>query len=104
MAVTLAGGCRVSGMREGEALVHGNLRIWTQIGKATGAHAISLRVMEFAPGLSPSIRNGDVEEILYVLGEFDNANGAEGAEYGSQGQARSAPPLDGVSNEVPHPE
>jgi len=68
MAVVLEGGCRVSGAREGEPLVKGTLRIWNQIGRATGAQAISLRVMEFAPGLSPGISNDDCDEILYVLG------------------------------------
>src|SRR5215813_2597522 len=81
MAVTLEGGCRVSDMREGKPLVNGSLRIWNQIGRATSAQAISLRVMEFAPGLSPTIRNGDCDEIQYVLGEFESFNGAESAEY-----------------------
>lgn len=67
MAVTLEGGCRVSDMREGEPVVNGTLRIWNRIGKANGAQAISLRVMEFAPGLSPGVRNGDCDEILYVV-------------------------------------
>ncbi|HVS80140.1 MAG TPA: cupin domain-containing protein [Pyrinomonadaceae bacterium] len=67
MAANLEGGCRVSDMREGESLTEGTLRIWNRIGRATGAQAISLRVMEFAPGLSPGIRNDDCDEILYVL-------------------------------------
>ena len=67
MAVVLEGGCRVSEMREGEPLIEGTLHIWNRIGHATGAQAISLRVMEFAPGLSPGIRNEDCDEILYVL-------------------------------------
>ena len=67
MAVTLEGGCRVSEMREGDPLIAGTLRIWNRIGRATGARAISLRVLEFAPGLSPVIRNDDCDEILYVL-------------------------------------
>src|SRR5882724_11127501 len=67
MAITLEGGCRVSEMREGEPLIEGTLRIWNRIGHATGAQAISLRVMEFAPGLSPGIRNDDCDEVLYVL-------------------------------------
>ena len=70
MAVVLAGGCRVSDMREGEPVVNGTLRIWNQIGKATGADAISLRVMEFAPGLSPAIRNDDCDEVLYVTSDL----------------------------------
>ncbi len=67
MPITLAGGCRVSEMREGAQVIEGTLRIWNQIGRSTGAQAISLRTMEFAPGLSPEIRNGNCDEILYVL-------------------------------------
>jgi mannose-6-phosphate isomerase-like protein (cupin superfamily) len=67
MALILEGGCRVSEMHEGEHLSEGSLRIWNQVGRATGAEAISLRIMEFAPGLSPGIRNGDCDDILYVL-------------------------------------
>ena len=120
MAVTLEGGCRVSEMREGEPVVNGTVRIWNQVGKANGANAISLRVMEFAPGLSPGIRNGDCDEILYVVDEFENIDhygGAESAGYDSQGQARgpprgspagvearSAPPLDQEGNKDSHPE
>ncbi len=67
MAEILAGGCRVSDMCEGEPLSEGTLRIWNRIGRATGAQAISLRVMEFAPGLSPPIQNVDCDEILYAI-------------------------------------
>src|SRR5437660_1332389 len=67
MSVTLQGGCCVSGMREGDSIVAGTLRIWNRIGRATGAQAISLRAMEFAPGMSPTIRNDECDEILYVL-------------------------------------
>src|SRR5437016_9816692 len=67
MPLILEGGCRVSEMREGVPNIEGTLRIWNQIGRATGAQAISLRVMEFAPGQSPEVRNGDGDEILYVL-------------------------------------
>jgi mannose-6-phosphate isomerase-like protein (cupin superfamily) len=69
MVVTLEGGCRVSAMRDGEPLAKDTVSIWNQIGLATGAQAISLRVLEFAPGLSPGIRNGDCDEVLYLLGE-----------------------------------
>lgn len=74
MVVILEGGCRVSSMHYGEPLVQGTLRIWKQVGRATGAQAISLRVMEFAPGLSPAIRNDDCDEILYVLNTRDGGN------------------------------
>jgi len=73
MAVNLEGGCRVTDMREGEPVINGTLRIWNQIGKATGAQAISLRVMEFLPGLSRGIRNGDCDQILYVVNEVSTA-------------------------------
>src|SRR5712691_7826062 len=67
MAVELAGGCRVSQMREGTPLVNGTLSIWHQIGRTVGAQAISLRILEFAPGLSPGITNNDCDDALYVL-------------------------------------
>lgn len=67
MAVVLEGGCRVSTMTEGEPRVAGSLSIWDQIGKATGAKAISLRVLEFGPGTSPVLSNRDSDEVFYVL-------------------------------------
>jgi len=67
MAVILEGGCRVSEMREGTPLVHGTLTVWPQVGRSIGAQAISLRVLEFAPGISPGMRNERSEEVLYVL-------------------------------------
>ncbi len=67
MTTTLAGGCRVTSMREGDPLSSGTLTVWPQIGRATGAQAISLRILEFSPGLSPGLRNTDCDEILYVL-------------------------------------
>ena len=51
MSITLEGGCRVAQMRAGEPATEGTLRIWNQIGRATGAQAIALRILEFAPGL-----------------------------------------------------
>ncbi|HXD34382.1 MAG TPA: cupin domain-containing protein [Pyrinomonadaceae bacterium] len=72
MPVNLEGGCRVIDMREGEAVEHGTLRIWSPIGRRTGAQAISLRVLEFAPGTSPGFRNETCDETFYVL-ERDEA-------------------------------
>ena len=54
-------------MRDGDPLVNGTLTVWPQVGRATGAQAISLRILEFAPGLSPGLCNADCDEILYVL-------------------------------------
>lgn len=68
MPVILEGGCRVSAIREGEPFASGTVRVWNQIGRAKGAESISLRVMEFAPGSSPAIRNDDCDQILYVVG------------------------------------
>jgi len=63
-------------MGEGEPLTQGTLRIWNRIGRATGAQAISLRVMEFLPGLSPVIQNDDCDEILYLLPRGDDSDTA----------------------------
>jgi mannose-6-phosphate isomerase-like protein (cupin superfamily) len=67
MPVILEGGCRVSMMDEGEPRVSGSLKMWNQIGKASGAKAISLRVLEFGPGTSPVLRNQAADEVIYVL-------------------------------------
>jgi mannose-6-phosphate isomerase-like protein (cupin superfamily) len=64
MSLLLEGGCRVGGWKEGEALTHGNLRLWRH---AMGAEAMSLRVLEFAAGLSPGLRNSGCDEVLYVV-------------------------------------
>ena len=67
MAVILEGGCRVSEMRAGPPLKIGNLKIWQHVGRAQGAQAISLRVLEFGKGISPALHNETSDEILYVL-------------------------------------
>jgi len=67
MAVVLEGGCRVTGIKDGEPTINGTLSVWPQIGRANGASAISLRTMEFAPGLSPGFRNQECDQVIYVL-------------------------------------
>jgi mannose-6-phosphate isomerase-like protein (cupin superfamily) len=67
MAVLLEGGCRVSSMKEGTPTVQGSMKIWTQVGRATGARGISLRVLEFGPGPSPAMQNRESDEVLYYL-------------------------------------
>src|SRR2546423_6173739 len=106
MAVILEGGCRVSEMRDGEAVVNGTLRVWNRIGRATGAQAISLRVMEFGPGLSPTIGNEDCDQILYVLDSsfVSRDHHREAVKESSQGQACGAPPLDQNLLSSSHPE
>jgi len=67
MPVLLDGGCRVSRLREGTPEGRGSLRVFLHVGRTTGASAISLRVLEFAPGLSPTFANVSCDEILFVL-------------------------------------
>lgn len=67
MPALLEGGCFVEGLREGEPLARGNLKVWRHIGRAVGAEAITLRVLECGPGSSPSLRNQVCDEVLYVL-------------------------------------
>ena len=67
MAEVLEGGCRVSTMHEGAPRVFGTLKVWDQIGRASGAEAISLRVLEFGPGRSPGLHNRECDEVIYVL-------------------------------------
>src|SRR6266566_3706985 len=67
MTVVLEGGCRVTGVRDGEPTINGTLSVWPQIGRAYGASAISLRTIEFAPGLSLGFRNQECDEIIYGL-------------------------------------
>jgi mannose-6-phosphate isomerase-like protein (cupin superfamily) len=54
-------------MHDGAVRVFGSLKIWDRIGKATGADAISLRVLELEPGVSPVLTNQECDEVLYVL-------------------------------------
>lgn len=54
MAVLLEGGCRVSTMNEGLPPQEGSL--------------LSMRVLEFGPGLSPELRRDEFDEVLFSLG------------------------------------
>ena len=67
MAIVLEGGCRVATMQEGDPRVFGSLKVWSQIGRASGAEAISLRILEFGTGISPALRNRECDEVIYVL-------------------------------------
>jgi len=71
MAVELEGGCRVSAMNEGAPEIVGNVKLWRQIGPATGAKAVSLQIMEFDEGRSPLIRNDEFDEVFYYLESFE---------------------------------
>jgi mannose-6-phosphate isomerase-like protein (cupin superfamily) len=67
MPILLEGGCRVSRLHEGTPEERGSLRVFRHVDRTTGASAISLRVLEFAPGLSPILANASCDEILFVL-------------------------------------
>jgi len=54
-------------MHDGVPEVSGSLTVWNRIGKATGDDAISLRILEFGPGVSPVLSNRGCDEVLYVL-------------------------------------
>jgi len=96
MTIALEGGCRVSEMHEGDPLNAGTLRIWNRIGRATGAQAISLRIMEFAPGLSPGVRNHDCDEILYVLDLERDSRVDPGAQLLIDGRSHDISPEIGI--------
>jgi mannose-6-phosphate isomerase-like protein (cupin superfamily) len=78
-------------MREGAPVINGTLRVWSQIGRATGAHAIGLRVLEFAPGLSPGSRNDHCDEVLYLVQHTQPGYEKPGTEQGSDADPRIAP-------------
>jgi mannose-6-phosphate isomerase-like protein (cupin superfamily) len=67
MADLLNPPCRVMDLREGAPARHGVLTVWRHVGRESGARAMSLRVLDVAPGTSPGLLNGDCEEVLFVL-------------------------------------
>jgi mannose-6-phosphate isomerase-like protein (cupin superfamily) len=97
MALILEGGCRVSEMREGAPIVEGTLRMWNQIGRATGAQAISLRILEFELGLSPGFRS-DSDDILYVLGCWERGRPVRLSEHSERTLAQVF--IDGQSYDI----
>jgi mannose-6-phosphate isomerase-like protein (cupin superfamily) len=100
MVVILEGGCRVSHLHDGEPLVAGSIRVWRQVGRATGAQAISLSVMEFAPGMSPTIRNDECDQILYLLDNAYLASESDGDEVSTARGSGRVVTIDGMSFEV----
>ncbi|MDX6530669.1 MAG: hypothetical protein QOH41_2959 [Blastocatellia bacterium] len=100
MPGSFAGGCRVSDMREGVPVVNGTLRIWNQVGRATGAQAISLRILGFAPGLSPAIRNADCDEILYVLDTPEHEHSVSSEVSTACGSGRAKILINGASYDI----
>ena len=70
MSTFLEGGCYVTHKSENAPVVSGTLSQRNVIGAATGAQAISLRILEFTKGLSPGIRT-DADNVLYRLESSD---------------------------------
>jgi len=67
MGSILEGGCIVTDWEQGSCVENGSLRAYPQIGRATGAKAISLRVLVFASGQSTVFQEVACDEVLYVL-------------------------------------
>ena len=67
MLANLEGGCRVTGLKDGEPVVEGALRTWKHFGTHAGAKAISLRVLELPAGERATLRNETADEVLYVV-------------------------------------
>jgi len=74
MLAILDGGCRVVGLKEGEPVRDGVLRIWKHFGTEAGARAISLRVLELPAGDRATLRNQVSDEVLYVIAGSGSAN------------------------------
>jgi len=73
MTVILEGGCVVRGMKEGVPSISGTASVWSQVSRKTGAKAISLHILAFAPGISPGLSNQDCDQVLYFLEQLDDA-------------------------------
>ena len=96
MAVVLEGGCRVSTMHEGVPHVSGSLKVWNQIGRANGAEAISLRILEFGPGSSPVLRNRECDEVSYVLEDLEDETATAGCSVVIDGSSYEVGPRCGI--------
>ncbi len=68
MPINLEGGCLVVNTHEVPPDTAGTVSGRTVIGRKVGAHAISLRQLEFKPGTSPCLCTGDWEETWFVVG------------------------------------
>lgn len=58
----------------------GPLRVFRHVGRESGAEAVSLRVLELDPGGKAGLRNGECEEVLFVLQGLGSLT-LEGARY-----------------------
>jgi len=114
MPIELTGRCRVSGLREGAPREHGTLRVWQHAGRESGASAISLRVLELAPGRSPTLGGAACDEVLYVFSGagallFDGCTRPIGTDTGfyvppgTRFEIEASAPMTLVSSRCPDP-
>src|ERR1051325_2059369 len=61
----LDGGVQVTGLRDGEPVLDGPMRIWNHF----QGDKVSLRVLELDSGARTEISNEDEEEVLYHFGD-----------------------------------
>jgi len=98
-------------------MVAGTVRVWRQVGRDSGAGAISLRTLEFDTGESPKLLNAGCDQVVYVL-EGEGSITIDGSVYGIEpemgvyirpGQAFSVlnpnrEPMVLISSQCPEPE
>jgi len=98
-------------------MVAGTVRVWRQVGRDSGAGAISLRTLEFDTGESPKLLNAGCDQVAYVL-EGEGSITIDGSVYGIEpemgvyirpGQAFSVlnpnrEPIVLISSQCPEPE
>jgi mannose-6-phosphate isomerase-like protein (cupin superfamily) len=98
-------------------MVTGTVRVWRQVGRDSGARAISLRTLEFDTGKSAELLNAVCDQVVYVL-EGNGSITIDGSVYGIEpemgvyirpGQAFSVlnpnrEPIVLISSQCPEPE
>jgi len=83
-------------MTEGVPRIAGTLSIWPQIGRVTGAIAISMRILEFGPGLSPGLCNQQCDEVFYLLEDLSGAVDGRGCTIFIDGRAHELETQTGI--------
>jgi len=95
MSVVLEGGCFVTDWMETSPVVTGTLSERKVIGRSTGAQAISLRILQFAQGLSPGLRTSDADDVLYPV-DVGGDSVDDGCDVFIDGRRHYVPPQTGV--------
>ena len=82
----------VTTLRSGSPREEGTLRVWSRFGPESGARALSLRILDLAPGPAPAWRSADRDELLFTL-EGSGAARAGGRSFDlAPGSALHVPP------------